>query len=219
MDRGFLPRAAWLLLVLSTAFSATSYAGGCSGDSKSGGVLGLDRCDEYEATGIYSRQTQKFVDFVVIGGSLGVAFWEGTDTRTGRTAWKAVDSMATAAVTTEIMKRVFQRPRPSQSDDPDLWRQGKGNASFPSGEVATMAAFVTPVILEYRDEYPAVWGLSVLPIYMANARMASLAHWTSDVIAGAAVGTVAGSMSFSRETPLVLSLTKDGTFIGFKHRF
>jgi undecaprenyl-diphosphatase len=113
----------------------------------------------------------------------------------------------------------FQRPRPSQSDDPDLWRQGKGNASFPSGEVATMAAFVTPVILEYRDEYPAVWGLSVLPIYMANARMASLAHWTSDVIAGAAVGTVAGKLAFGRETPLVLGLTKDGTFIGYKHRF
>jgi undecaprenyl-diphosphatase len=209
-----------LLLALALLLAAgAAHAGGCTGDSKSGGILGLDRCDEYEATGIYSRQVQKALDFAVIGGTLGVAVWEGTDTRTGRTAWKATDSMATAAVTTEIMKRVFQRPRPSQSSDPDLWRQGKGNASFPSGETAMMAAFVTPVILEYRDDNPAIWGLAILPVYMAEARMASLGHWTSDVLVGAAVGTVAGRLAFTRETPIVLSLTKDGTFVGYKHRF
>ena len=218
MSRWIIPRAIGLL-ALSCAFSTAARAGGCSGDGKSGGILKLDRCDEYEATGIYSRQNQKLVDAIVIGGSLGVAFWEGTDTRLGRTAWQSVDSMATAAVATEIMKHVFQRPRPSQSDDPDLWRQGKGNYSFPSGEVATMSAFVTPVILEYREEYPAVWGLSVLPVYMAEARMASLAHWTSDVLAGAAVGYVAGRFAVGRESPLVLGLTKDGAFAGFKRRF
>ena len=209
-----------LLLALALLLKAGApHAAGCSADSKNGGILGLDHCDEFEATGIYSRQVQKFLDFAVIGGTLGVAVWEGTDTRTGRTAWKSVDSMATAAVTTEIMKRVFQRPRPSQSDDPDLWRQGKGNASFPSGETAMMAAFVTPVILEYRDEYPAVWGLSILPVYMAEARMASLGHWTSDVLVGAGVGIVAGKLAFTREIPVVLSLTKDGTFVGYKHRW
>jgi membrane-associated phospholipid phosphatase len=179
----------------------------------------MDHCDEYEATGIYDRKYQKALDALVIGGSLGVALWEGTESTEGKTAWKALDSMAMAAVTTEVMKRVFQRPRPSQSSDPDLWRQGSGNNSFPSGEVATMAAFVTPVIIEYQQEQPAVWALAALPVYMGKARMASQAHWLSDVLAGAAVGVAAGTLAAQREHPLLLGLTKDGVFIGIKQRF
>ena len=82
-----------------------------------------------------------------------------------------------------------------------------------------MAAFVTPVILQYREDYPAVWGLGILPVYMADARMASHGHWLSDVLAGAGVGFVAGKLAAGRETPLVLSFTKDGAVIGLKHRF
>ena len=207
-------------MVLSTAvgFCVVSHAA-CTGDGKRGGILGLDRCDEFEATGIFSRKNQKLLNAVVIGGTVGVALWEGTQSPEGRTAWKAMDSMATAAVTTELMKNIFQRPRPSQSSDPDLWRQGSGNKSFPSGETAMMAAFVTPVIIEYQEEHPAVWALSALPVYMGVARMASQAHWLSDVLAGAAVGVVAGTLAARRESPLLLELTKDGVFVGVKHRF
>jgi undecaprenyl-diphosphatase len=179
----------------------------------------MDRCDEFEAKGIYSRRNQKLLDALVIGGSVGVALWEGTESPAGRTAWKTVDSMAMAAVATEVLKDVVQRPRPSQSSDPDLWRQGRGNNSFPSGETATMAAFVTPIIIEYQQEHPAVWALSVLPIYMGKARMASQAHWLSDVLAGAGVGVAAGVYSARRDSPLLLELTPDGVFVGIKQRF
>jgi len=179
----------------------------------------MDRCDENEATGIYSRKVQKALDAIAIGGTLGVALWEGTESAAGRTAWRTLDSMAISGVTTEVMKNVFQRPRPSQSSDPDLWRQGSGYKSFPSGETALMAAFVTPIIIDYREEAPAVWALAVLPVYMGKARMASQAHWLSDVLAGAAVGVAAGCVATERDTPLLLELTKDGAFIGIKHRF
>jgi undecaprenyl-diphosphatase len=205
-------------LVAFLFFSLTAHAG-CTGDGKSGGILHLDRCDEFEANGIYSRKNQKMLDVLVVGGTLGVSLWEGTDTPLGRQAWQSLDSIVTAAIATEAMKRVFERPRPSQSDDPDLWRQGKGNYSFPSGETATMAAFVTPIILNYRDEYPAVWGLTLLPLYMAEARMGSQAHWTSDVLAGAAVGAAAGWFATKRDSPLILGFTKDGAFLGIKRRF
>lgn len=211
--------SAVLLLALLLGAPSPSFAQGCSGDGKGGGIFKLDRCDENEATGIRSRKTQKLLDNLVIGGSLGVALWEGTDTRLGKTSWQAVDSMATAAVTTEVMKRVFQRPRPAQSDDPNVWFQGRGKYSFPSGETAMMAAFVTPVILQYREDYPAVWALGILPVYMGDARMAAEGHWLSDVLVGGAVGVITGRLAAGRDTPLVLSFTKDGTFFGLKHRF
>jgi membrane-associated phospholipid phosphatase len=179
----------------------------------------MDRCDEFEATGIYSRRNQQILDAAVIGGTLGFALWEGSESREGKTAWQSLDSMAIAGIATELMKDIVQRPRPSQSDNPDLWRQGGGNKSFPSGETATMAAFVTPVIMEYRQDHPAVWALSILPLYMGKARMASQGHWLSDVLAGGAVGIAAGVYSARRDTPLLLELTSDGIFVGLKKKF
>lgn len=191
----------------------------CTTDGSSGGILKLDRCDEFEATGIFSRKYQQLLDAVVIGGTLGVALWEGTESTAGETAWKSLDAMAVAAVTTEVMKNVFQRPRPSESSDPNLWRQGRGYKSFPSGETATMAAFVTPIILENHEEHPWVWSLVTLPLYMAEARMRSQGHWLSDVVVGAAVGITTGTWAAQRDNPLLLAFTKDGVFVGIKHRF
>lgn len=207
-----------LVLGLALSVSAAAHAG-CTGDGASGGILKLDRCDEFEATGIFSRSNQKLLGAVVVGGTVGVALWEGTESPGGRTAWKALDSMAMAAVTTELMKNVFQRPRPAQSTDPDLWRQGSGNKSFPSGETAMMAAFVTPIIIDYRQENPAVWALAILPIYMGEARMGSQGHWMSDVLAGAAIGVGTGYLAARRDSPLLLKFTRDGVFVGLKHRF
>ena len=213
-----LPRWRFAVAALPLVLAAAAQAG-CTGDGSHGGVLGLDRCDEFEASGIYSRSNQKRANLIVIGGTLGVALWNGTETPLGHTAWQSLDSMVTTAVATEVMKNVFQRPRPSQSDDPDLWRQGAGHKSFPSGEVALMAAFVTPIIVEHRQDTPAVWALAALPAYMARARMASQAHWLSDVLVGAGVGVAGGVLAARRESPLLLVPTGDGVFIGLRQRF
>ncbi|MEZ5728177.1 MAG: phosphatase PAP2 family protein [Burkholderiaceae bacterium] len=209
------------LLALSVVASqaGVAHAGGCLRDGGSGGPLGIDRCDEFEAKGMFTRRNQRRVDALVIGGSVAVALLEGTDSSIGRTAWRAVDSMAMAAVATEIAKHTFQRARPAQAANPDKWRQGRGYYSFPSGETAMMTAFITPIILEHRGDVPAVWGLVALPVYMAKARMASNGHWLSDVLAGAAVGAVSGYLASEREFPLVLRWTGGGAFVGLRYRF
>jgi undecaprenyl-diphosphatase len=195
------------------------FAGCACWSGADAGQRGLDRFDEKEDTGIYSRANQKRLDALVIGGMLGVAVWEGTDTKLGRTTWQAIDASLTSAATTEVMKNVFQRPRPSQDPNPTRWFAGRGNKSFPSGETALMTAFVTPYIYAYRDEQPAVWGLAVLPLYMGSARMASQGHWLTDVLVGAAVGAGAGYLAAQRENPLVLSVTGHGVFVGWSTRF
>jgi membrane-associated phospholipid phosphatase len=217
---GRSPGRCWRALLLVAGLCAhAAVNAACTGDGARGGILGLDRCDEFEATGIFARKYQKLLGALVIGGTAGVALWEGTQSPAGRTAWESLDSMAITGVTTEVMKNVFRRPRPTQSSDPDLWRQGHGNKSFPSGETAMMAAFVTPIIIDYQEEHPAVWALSILPAYMGVARMGSQAHWLSDVVAGAAVGVLVGTYTARRDSPLLLELTEDGVFVGFKHRF
>jgi undecaprenyl-diphosphatase len=123
------------------------------------------------------------------------------------------------AAATETMKRGFQRPRPAENPDPGAWFAGPGHRSFPSGEVAMMAAFVTPFAREYYPDHPEALALLALPGYMAKARMASQGHWMTDVLAGGAIGVAVGYYSTTRDTPLVLAITPHRAFIGLHYRF
>ena len=202
-------RAVTLALVAATGFSQACAQG----------IFQLDSFDEREDRGIWSRANQRRLDNLAIMGVVGLSLWEGTETRLGRASWQALDAGVTTAVTTEAMKRVFSRPRPSQNPDPGVFFAGSGNRSFPSGEVAMITAFTTPYILAYKDDYPAVWAMAALPVYMGRARMASQAHWLTDVIAGGAVGAGMGYLAAHRETPLVLGVTGRSVFVGLHYRF
>lgn len=184
-----------------------------------GGFLGIDRYDEQEDRGIFSRKNQKRADVLVIGGLLTTALWEGTDSRLGRTSWQAIDSVLGTAAVTETVKTLTQRPRPAQNPDPTQWFAGRGNKSFPSGETAMMAAFVTPYIVQYHKDTPAVWALGALPLYMGTARMASQGHWLTDVAAGAAIGAAVGYMASQRDFPLTLAWAPGHAFVGFRTKF
>jgi undecaprenyl-diphosphatase len=117
------------------------------------------------------------------------------------------------------MKRIFSRSRPSQSDSPNRWFQGSGHYSFPSGEVTQITTAVTPFILEYGQEHPAVWGLALLPAYDAVARVRNRAHWQSDVLAGVVIGGGIGYYAHSRETALSVELLPRGLTVGWKKAF
>jgi hypothetical protein len=77
---------------------------------------------------------------------------------------------------------------------------------------------VTPMILEYGKDHPAVWTLAVLPAYEMVARVKQRAHWQSDVIAGAALGTAVGYGVHERG-PFVVRLLPGGAFVGFNKLF
>lgn len=185
-----------------------------------GGPLGIDhRLGADEATGVWNRRNQNILQgatpLVVIAGAL----WEGDDTRYGHTSWQAVDSLAIGAVTAAGMKLVFGRARPSQTDDPNRWFQGRGHNSFPSGEVMEITNAVTPFILEYGADHPAVWALELLPAYDAVARVKSRAHWQTDVLASFAIGTAIGYYAHSRPTALSVGLLPRGLTVGWKKSF
>ena len=184
-----------------------------------GGPLGIDHRLNIDDSGIWKRRNQLVLQdataLVVVAGAL----WEGDDTRLGHTFWQSFDAVALGAVTAQGMKVVFSRSRPTQTDSPNRWFQGSGHRSFPSGEVMQVTTAVTPFVLEYAGENPAVWALELLPLYDAIARVKVRAHWQSDVLASFAIGTALGAYTHSRASSLSVGVLPRGVTIGWKKAF
>jgi undecaprenyl-diphosphatase len=184
------------------------------------GLLGLDHPVTKDDRGIWARKNQLLLLDAVLASEAVGALWAGGDSRFGRTMWKSIDATVVGGVVAEGMKFAFSRKRPNETSDPNQWFQGGGNSSFPSGEVTIVSAVVTPVILEYRYDHPAVYALELLPVYDAIARVKVRGHWQSDVIAGYALGTAAGYFMQQRtRTPIVLSVMPHGIYVGLGKRF
>ncbi|GGA30114.1 hypothetical protein GCM10010981_18870 [Dyella nitratireducens] len=184
-----------------------------------GGFLGIDHRVAYDNRGIWNRNIQSGVlDGTVAFVGLGALAF-GDQDKFGDTLWRSVDAMVFTGVTTEVMKYSFQRERPSQTSNPNLFFRGTHAQSFPSGEVSAISAAVTPFMAAYGEDHPAVYALALLPAYDAVARVKTRGHWQSDVLVGAGVGVGFGIYASRRHSPLIISWLPGGFKIGFIHRF
>lgn len=208
------PVRAWFVLLLTLGCLAVTPLA-----SAAAGPLGIDHRLAYDNSGIWKRSHQLNLMYLMVGSEVGIGLWEGGDTRLGKTSWQAIDATLIGAVSAQVLKYSFTRARPSQTDNPDRWFQGGGHHSFPSGEVTTTAAIVTPYVLEYGPENPWAYSLELLPAYDAVARMKVRGHWQTDVLAGWALGTAIGYYTHSRNQPLLLSILPDGFSVGLRKRF
>lgn len=196
---------------LAMAFPVPSLAGG--------GPFGIDHTVHYDNSGIWRRSNQQVLMYGTIL-TVGVgAVWLGDNDRFGDTLWRSVDSMVVTAASTQVLKWTFQRERPSQTNDPNRFFKGLGAQSFPSGEVAAISAAVTPFMVTYGHDHPAVYLLALLPAYDAVARVKTHGHWQSDVLVGAAIGTGIGIWASKRQSPWIISMLPGGFQIGYVHHF
>jgi membrane-associated phospholipid phosphatase len=207
---GATGRSRVLLLMLSLA-AGSAHAGS--------GPFGIDHEWTLDQNGIWSRNVQNGLQFGVLALEVGGSLWLGNDSALGHTFWQTVDASVISGAGAQLLKYGFSRARPYQGDNPNLWFQGSGHESFPSGEVTLQASFVTPFIANYAREHPWVWSLELLPLYDSLARLKSQAHWQSDVIAGWALGTAVGYWSTTRTTPLSVQILPRGLSVGFSKRF
>jgi len=203
----------------ATAMSLALALGAASAQA-GGGPFGIDhRVGDGEAAGIWNRRNQIVLQdataLIVVAGAL----WQGDDTRLGHTTWQSLDSLLVGSVAAAGLKLAFGRARPSQTEDPNQWFKGRGHSSFPSGEVMEITTAVTPYVLEYGAEHPAVWAIELLPAYDAIARVKSRAHWQSDVLASFALGTAIGCYAHSRPSSLSVGVLPRGMTIGWKRAF
>ncbi|MDB5825095.1 MAG: hypothetical protein JWR21_3799 [Herminiimonas sp.] len=183
-----------------------------------GGPLGIDTRLNQDDQGIWKRSNQKALEALVVGGVIAGSLWEGSDSRIGRTFWQSTDSLIVGSAGYLVLNNTFRRLRPSQTDDPNQWFKSGGH-SFPSGEVTAISAAITPFVLEYGRERPAVYSLEFLPLYDSIARMKSRAHWQTDVLAGWALGTAAGYYAHSRNEPFTVMVLPQGLTVGWKKQF
>lgn len=199
-----------LLICLSTIlYGSTAMAGG---------PLGIDSKLNYDNQGIWKRSNQKVLEFGMIGVELAGAFWEGSDTRLGQTFFQSIDASLIGAVSSEVLKHTFRRLRPSETVNPDDFFKS-GGRSFPSGEVTSAAAIITPFVMEYGADHPAAYALELLPLYDAEARMKVHGHWQSDVLAGWVLGTLSGYYAHNRSQSMTVGVLPHGLTVGWKTNF
>ena len=108
-----------------------------------------------------------------------------------RIALEMAGGVTAAALATDFLKRATGRARPSQTTDAYRFDAFGGYRAFPSGHAT--AAFAIAGAIAAQSESP--WlrgGAFTLAAIVGSARVAARAHWTSDVVAGALVGTVVG---------------------------
>ena len=159
----------------------------------------------------------------VLGYSLALysLLWgvdNNSESRFQRASSKAIETLVINQIATEAIKLTAGRKRPRNTSFPSDWGYF-GNKSFPSGHVSSTTAIITPYILEYKDDYPAIYLLGLLPLHQMLGRVNAQAHWTSDVLAGALLG---GGIAFARhkaQTNLLVQWTKEKKWIGVRSIF
>lgn len=203
------------LVVIAFAFAGFAPRAANAG----GGPFGIDHRIAYDDSGLWARNNQTLLIggtiLTVVGGSILL----GDQDQLGDTFWRSLDAMALSGAVAQGGKWIFQRERPSQTADPGQFFKGIRYQSFPSGEVAAIAGAVTPFVVEYGHDHPAVYALEALPLYDAIARVKVRGHWQSDVLVGWGIGTAAGIWAAHREHPLILTWMPGGFQVGFVHRF
>jgi undecaprenyl-diphosphatase len=116
------------------------------------------------------------------------------DKKLQKQSFEVFGSLVISTVTTQLLKRIVNRPRPYESYNdiyPDEFESGK---SFPSGHTTTAFSTATSLTLTTKKWYIAVpafaWATSV-----GYSRMYLGEHYPSDVLMGAAVGTASAFAS------------------------
>ncbi len=143
----------------------------------------------------------------IIGGSLYLVGWATHHPQIRDLGWHGTEAVIYAQITTGVLKGLLGRARPFAVNDtnPRDFKFGGGfsgseRTSFPSGHTTTAFAAAAAVTSEARRHWPDRWWSTWLigtamyggATMVGIARMYHNRHWASDVVMGAAIGTVSG---------------------------
>jgi hypothetical protein len=135
------------------------------------------------------------LSFAALGG--GLLFQDPALRDIGRDAVEA--ELISGGIVTPVIKWVIGRTRPSQGGDADEYKPFSSRQSFPSGH--TTEAFTLASVVATRSHgwvVPTIaYGLAAT---VGLSRMNDRAHFASDVLAGAVIGTVVGRSVVHRHT-------------------
>jgi membrane-associated phospholipid phosphatase len=118
-------------------------------------------------------------------GLAAVSWLALDDPRAARTGLAGVEAALASVVAAEAIKRVVDRPRPTEGRGAGSFgdADSRAHSAFPSEHSALAWALLTPA----AEEYDAPWLYGVAGLTNAG-RVFGRAHWLSDTAAGAVLG-------------------------------
>jgi hypothetical protein len=154
--------------------------------------------------------------FPVLGAAWLAGAVLGSD-RTKDVAGHALQAGLAAGMVASGLKFVTGRQRPNSRFDNDHFDWFKaGDTSFPSGHTALAFSLATALSNEFQGHWDDV-GFYSLATLTGLSRINDNKHWFSDVLAGAAVGVLAGRWSTRVHRRIPVVATPSG--VGFSFSF
>lgn len=180
-------------LVASTQDAAWERATGWQGPQRSMLLRDLTQAGEHWG----SQGT------LIAAGSLWLGGRVLHDSVRARWGARALEAIVLSGAAAGVIKELTGRTGPyADPGHPDSWAFGRGFSdgkyqSFPSGPVTFAFAFASAMTDQLKHDRPATarWAgpaLYGLATVTAFARTYDHAHWLSDVVAGAGLGTLSG---------------------------
>jgi hypothetical protein len=130
-----------------------------------------------------------------VPGVLGAFYLGGELLHDERAKAVALDGVSASIIASGLiefpLKYVVGRSRPGDNQGPHHFQPFGGSDSFPSGHT-TEAFALASVIAEHYDSIWIKIGSYGIASMVGYARLERNYHWTSDVLAGAAIGTFVG---------------------------
>jgi hypothetical protein len=113
------------------------------------------------------------------------------DARYRRASDHVLLTTVVASVLPHLLKTVFDQERPDRTTIRGHWRgipfSGSRLDSFPSGHAVHVGALASAATVLPKERRNMVWSVGAA---LVLTRVALLAHWASDVVAGLALGVV-----------------------------
>jgi membrane-associated phospholipid phosphatase len=127
-----------------------------------------------------------------IMSALAIGWWlyaRGQSSARRRTADHVLLTTLVASALPHLLKGVFDQERPDRLTVRGHWRgvpiSGKAYDAFPSGHAVHVGALASAASRLPKQQRNLVW---LIGAGLVASRIVLLAHWTSDVVAGLAIG-------------------------------
>jgi len=158
--------------------------------------------------------------FVVLPAALGlgaIGYYSKND-KLLDASFTSVESIITADAITGVIKVTAGRSRPNNGHNHAFFKPFNMDdkyQSFPSGDVTTAWAFVTPYAIYYHQPL-----LYLIPISIGVERIYKNEHWFSDTVASSVIGFFTAYLfSESHLSNSNFSIFADERYIGVSYRF
>jgi len=139
-----------------------------------------------------AARTATWVADAHVLGAVAAIVWLGSrggGQRQRTVADHIATTVAAAVIAPKLIKKVVNRTRPDRvvvgPDRQGVKTSGKPHDSFPSGHAVHIGALVSALSRDYPEKR---WHLRAVGAVVAGTRVAVLAHWSTDVIAGLMIG-------------------------------